>query len=1702
MLASLFKKRHLSIDSNPTPTTSSDGNVRNPFGAENLPSSSSSSSSTAERAPTSSSSFFSSSPSGKSNKQQLSNRSSSNNDFINLQQPASSTPIHSPKRSGFFRRRHSIESLVVVEGEGAGGGGEEGKLKEKENENENMESPSSMRVRASEKKRRFRLVYDGVGSNGKSSSSSSPYRSSTTPAARSSPDVSIARSPSTEEAFYSFRLPEPLPAGTPTTGRKGILREGQAPGTGNSVRFFSRDNIRIISPAPSPDVSHSSQLFADSRTSPLHQEQRHDEEDTSLDEETGIDQSLAIGITSSPTSSTNQDSPPSQFAHRSQIEIPTTPLMASTSSFLARIRDMSPSTPDHTRSTLGGSSSSSSFGRRFVEEEEEEEVTLEMLSTNAERSNRRKSTTPTGSPAVRGSTSLFPPPSTSPLNRNSPLTFGSGYLPMDSPHRLSTIAGSTSPRGSMMLEIADGGDESFTSLPSMDFPVPPEDMSNLMGDVSRQPGMEISDSNVTSMDQDQEEEGDQDESRTTRGGQDATTRMSSSFPYLSMESSTRSSCDEERSSSNNPFRSSHSFESNGASLHQASSMSKDRRRESATSTLSVISSQNTITEAIDYYSQPTDAQTPPRPSPSTPAAANADLTIYHTPSPPPPTSSSSSRNRSSFLPSSSSADRTVYHTPRSANSSLHFGSISFNTPRTLASTTTPSRSGGGGGDVSTFLANNNNNSSNPDASFARSIVEKGITPGQVGSPSFYFNLDQSPSVPPSHRNEGEMILVPSLSPNEVLALNTEFYESQQQLIESSRTKYALQLEISQELEASLAKREAELKALRKEVVTGGGQRAEVEVGGEVRDLEVRLEAERRETEKVREERDEEREKRKELESGLEELKEGFERLEAENRDREIRGVRERRNVEEEGEGEEKERVVLQLREKISQRELSLWEVRAKLLEQEKVLEMAREDNGTLAGQVDSLEDQVASLTETNGSLVETVSEQDKLIESLSIRLRTQESERVEQASKVEKAHHLELENVRASSSLVVVADKSSRSLLATSPISSPSSSLDLQSGLLPVVVAALRRDLSSLTSQSLRDQAKIQINSEELENQWKRADETYDEITKLKHHRDQLQETCTRLEEDYAALDQQLVQVSAEKESLLDTQDALIGQRDAVMAEKEELEAQGGGGSGQQEELEEERDFLLEERDRIVAQRDEAWEERDELQVKLEEAMGTIEAMEGEAAEMNEQITQLSEEITTLTSQRTIDIDQLVRLRATNLELVAVQDEQTSKDRTHQEHLDSLSAEISAKDSTLRDLKAQLHSLDESHSKSLRQQTLALEQAQEDAEKRVRDLNRTIKEQTRRITTLEKTREEERQQFEEAIAERASAEMEAHLSGSRLDADSGELEKLSKLIAHLRSEDAKKEVTILRLTRTKMELKSDLESSEIALESKQQELELVKRKFGVRGVAGSTPAPNRALHSSHTAAPSTVSRRQSVASTPFTPGPAPALPPSSYSATPSAAVPDTPGPARSARPRSSLAMGTPLQKPAPPRSRSSLGVSSSSSTQIPQSLPPSTTSRPSMDAPISGRPRFSLAPAPPVSSNGSKISDESPTILTRSMKSVAAIASASSLRRSSSVATPLATSTSSSSVNSNPIAVQATPRRTSIAPPSSRRTSMTPARGMMAPPASAPGPTSSRSMKPSRVMVRKEKSQQEGAERIEEGDKENEVDARRVPMLA
>lgn len=56
---------------------------------------------------------------------------------------------------------------------------------------------------------------------------------------------------------------------------------------------------------------------------------------------------------------------------------------------------------------------------------------------------------------------------------------------------------------------------------------------------------------------------------------------------------------------------------------------------------------------------------------------------------------------------------------------------------------------------------------------------------------------------------------------------------------------------------------------------------------------------------------------------------------------------------------------------------------------------------------------------------------------------------------------------------------------------------------------------------------------------------------------------------------------------------------------------------------------------------------------------------------------------------------------------------------------------------------------------------------------------------------------------------------------------SAELERLGELVTRLKEGDAAKEVRISRLLKSKAELKEVMETLEIALDSKQQELEMV-----------------------------------------------------------------------------------------------------------------------------------------------------------------------------------------------------------------------------------------------------------------------------------
>ncbi|KAG8777656.1 hypothetical protein FRC12_000270 [Ceratobasidium sp. 428] len=106
---------------------------------------------------------------------------------------------------------------------------------------------------------------------------------------------------------------------------------------------------------------------------------------------------------------------------------------------------------------------------------------------------------------------------------------------------------------------------------------------------------------------------------------------------------------------------------------------------------------------------------------------------------------------------------------------------------------------------------------------------------------------------------------------------------------------------------------------------------------------------------------------------------------------------------------------------------------------------------------------------------------------------------------------------------------------------------------------------------------------------------------------------------------------------------------------------------------------------------------------------------------------------------------------------------------------------------------------------------------------------------------------------------RTADNSELNMLRDRVAKLSEESTKLQRRVNQLKSESADKEVRIVQLTKARASEAEDRDGLNIALQAKQQELELIKRKLGVRGTAGATPAPSRVQRSGNI-------RRESIAS--------------------------------------------------------------------------------------------------------------------------------------------------------------------------------------------------------------------------------------------
>ena len=156
-----------------------------------------------------------------------------------------------------------------------------------------------------------------------------------------------------------------------------------------------------------------------------------------------------------------------------------------------------------------------------------------------------------------------------------------------------------------------------------------------------------------------------------------------------------------------------------------------------------------------------------------------------------------------------------------------------------------------------------------------------------------------------------------------------------------------------------------------------------------------------------------------------------------------------------------------------------------------------------------------------------------------------------------------------------------------------------------------------------------------------------------------------------------------------------------------------------------------------------------------------------------------------------------------------------------------------------------------------------VEQLREEMSKLKRELSHLISEQTRALQDVTGQQDQTKTRMDDLIWAKAEADVELKTSRDRVTVLKEEVERLGQQIHSLQQESADKEVKIVQMTKHHSLDKEDMQGLNIALDSKQQELELVRflialfsyfsnvnflffssaqTKIGLRGTTGSTPA--------------------------------------------------------------------------------------------------------------------------------------------------------------------------------------------------------------------------------------------------------------------
>ncbi|KAH9976709.1 hypothetical protein BGW80DRAFT_1289926 [Lactifluus volemus] len=489
-----------------------------------------------------------------------------------------------------------------------------------------------------------------------------------------------------------------------------------------------------------------------------------------------------------------------------------------------------------------------------------------------------------------------------------------------------------------------------------------------------------------------------------------------------------------------------------------------------------------------------------------------------------------------------------------------------------------------------------------------------------------------------------------------------------------------------------------------------------------------------------------------------------------------------------------------------------------------------------------------------------------------------------------------------------------------------------------------------------REKGELARNSMTFMDPSAKAKEMEDEIAKLREELHQRDETERELQED--------LRTAREQVELLNTVGALDDEsRIAYIATAGEEQERHRRAEAEWEkerkalcqESEEATKALAKKDEEMVVLRDELeaqWknterngesmaqlkEERNVLQSEVAALEAKIESMELEWNDADNRRSEAENTLQELFVEKETLEQEKVQLGAELAEL-----------RQQADDLSSLRQELKCANDSVTRLEQDIRQRD-AELEELAHRVVAREDEAEDVRAELATLKRekvhTTDEHRRVVAELTSRAESAQTELGAAVQRMNDAEFAANSLRERVEPLEAELEKLKKQVRDLQTESANREVQVAQMEKQRERDRDDLQGLNIALDSKQQELELMKRRMSVKGIAGTTPAPSKVNH---------IRRESTTLSPPNTSRPVSRL---------SDASKDAPKAGKTSETLSTAARVTTLGK--------SVRINTNSTTPTstaPNKVPTPTTVKParvidgSMKAPPPIRPRASLSTA-------------------------------------------------------------------------------------------------------------------------------------------